>query len=493
VIWPLVLFAVTLAVLRRKSLDLTVASALLVGIVNLAVIIIVSLLTLPHVRLENLLAMNLPFVNGRPFDPGLMELVFGVVLAAYAGHTSVGNMAKTVLRRDPSGRTLLGGNVAAMLTVMLLYVVWIIVVNGAIPAATLAATTGTALIPLAAVVGRSVDFFGTIFILLGMGMASLHFSVALFNQVRELLPAPAASTTSLRTIFHHRTVQFWLAVTPVAVICLLNMWLLFSDNESFSRPLGLVGALVAPVICGVFPVLLLAASRRKGDFLPTVVWRWLGNPFVLAVIYLIFLAGPAVHGLFIWQNPVERIAALVVCFAVVGCTILMIRRGSFQRRRVVEVRQPDGPGDRAVLTVVENDPGGRASMMGNERKSVQAYYERTGQPVEITAGELPDFSRLTRLQLRLPATHARELKVWTHQVLATGDSVALSAQATIRQGGQSLESDLARSDGQWIAADSGEGCDVEIAFASADRHAPTAGLVVADRQADAQYTPPTEC
>jgi amino acid permease len=467
IVWPLLLFAITLVVLWRKSLDLTVASALLVGVINLAVIVIVSLLTLPHVRLDYLRYVDLPLLDGRAFDPGLLELVFGVVLAAYAGHTSVGNMAKSLLRRDPGGRTFLAGNAAAMLTVIMLYVLWIIAVNGAIPPATLAATTGTALIPLRAVVGRSVDLLGAVFVLLGMGMASLHFSLALFNQVREWLPTRATTTGPIRRLLlHNQVVQFVLATTPVALICLTNIWLLSVGNESFSRPLGLVGALAVPLICGIFPVLLLAASRRKGDYTPARVWRWLGNPVVLAVVYLIFLAGPALHGLILWQNPVERIAALVTCLLIVVCTLLIHRRGSFRRRRVVEIRQEEGSGDYALLAVVDNEPHPRSKTEENGHTLVQAHYARGGQPIELTDGEIPNFALLTRLQMQLPVTPARELKVWAHQVLATGDSTPLPAQVTIRQGGQTVQADLTHSGGQFITATTGERCELEICFTS---------------------------
>lgn len=477
VIWPVLLFLIAVFVLGQKSLSATVASALLVGAVNLAVILILSMLALPHVRLVNLQHMELPLVNGRPFESGVLGLIFGVVLVAYAGHTSVGNMAKTVLRRDPSGRTLLWGNVTAMLVVVVIYVIWIIAVNGAIPAATLAGTTGTALIPLAGVVGRSVDLFGAIFVLLGMGMASLHFSLALFNQVRELLPANlSTSTTVPRGILRNRVVQFWLAMTPIILICLLNMWLLFTGRESFSRTLGLMGALAAPLICGIFPVLLLAASRRKGDYLPAAWWRWLGNPIVVVAIYLLFFASLVIHGLIIWQNPVERAMALAVSLLVAGSTLLIMRRGSFRRRVVIEVRLPHGRGDSALLAIVGNIPHQRRSSFSGERGTlVQATYGQTGQPAQTITDEIPNFSKLTRLELHLSGLEAKELKVWTHQVLATGDSIALPAQVTIRQGDQALQHDLARSDGQIVTPVTGASHAVEIMFSQQSNLAFAAG------------------
>jgi len=151
-VWAALLFLAGFYFLRRESLDATVASALLIGAVNIGLIIILSMLALPHIRLENLLYAPATSISDPSFGPNLLELIFGVVLAAYWGHTSVGNMAKIVLRRDPGGHALLWGNVAAIAAAMGLYIIWVIAVNGAIVPAALASTSGTALIPLAAVV-----------------------------------------------------------------------------------------------------------------------------------------------------------------------------------------------------------------------------------------------------------------------------------------------------------------------------------------------------
>ena len=53
-------------------------------------------------------------------------LIFGVVLLAYFGHVSVGNCGKLVLRRDPSGRSLIWGTVAAQGVAIVLYCIWVL-------------------------------------------------------------------------------------------------------------------------------------------------------------------------------------------------------------------------------------------------------------------------------------------------------------------------------------------------------------------------------
>jgi hypothetical protein len=103
VVWVVVIFAADLIFFRRKRLDATVASALLVGTVNIAAILRLVALAVPHIDLDNLTYVSLPFVDGQPFDASVLALVFGVVLLAYFGHTSVANCARVVLLRDQSG------------------------------------------------------------------------------------------------------------------------------------------------------------------------------------------------------------------------------------------------------------------------------------------------------------------------------------------------------------------------------------------------------
>src|SRR5262245_47922491 len=318
-IWAAVLFLVNLIVLRRQSLNATVASALLIGAVNIALILILSLLALPHVRAANLLYLNLPFVGGRPFDTSILTLIFGVIMAAFFGHISTGNCARLVLQRDPSGRSLIRGNIAALVVALLIYSVWVIAVNGTVAPAALAGQSGTILPPLAAEVGPIVYPFGVVYAILGMGMASIHFALALFNQMREWLPAPsnradrAARPAGLlewvRAVALSRGGHFVLCIAPVAAIFLVIEWLLLTGQESFAGPLGFLGALAIPLLGGIFPILMLAASRRKGELVPGLAFGVLGHPLLVVGVYLLFLVSIFLHGALIWRDPPQRLAA----------------------------------------------------------------------------------------------------------------------------------------------------------------------------------------
>src|SRR5207248_6304420 len=121
------------------------------GAINLRLIMLLSGLALAHLGLDRLRYVHVPFLDGRPFEPALLRLIFGVIFAAYFGHFSVSSCARTVLQRDPGGRSLVLGCMAAQASAMILYVLWTVAVNGSIAPQVLTGFSGTALTPLAQV------------------------------------------------------------------------------------------------------------------------------------------------------------------------------------------------------------------------------------------------------------------------------------------------------------------------------------------------------
>ncbi|HEV8689565.1 MAG TPA: hypothetical protein VGQ91_04650, partial [Ideonella sp.] len=421
VAWVAVLFLVNLAVLRRESLDATVASALLIGGVNVALIIILSLLALPHVRAANLLYTNVPFVGGRPFDASVLELIFGVILVAYLGHASAANCAKVVLRRDPGGRALIWGSVAALGCATALYALCIVAINGAVAPELLAHATGTALQPLAAQVGPAVLALGAVYVVLSLGFGSVHESLSLFFQVREWLPAErpiqpeerAANGQEVATRpwfsvlgswFLDRRGRFWLGVAPVALIFLLVEWLLLTERVSFAGSIGFLGTIAAPLLGGIFPLLLLAASRRTGDYTPSLVFRLLGHPAVIVGLYALFLASIFLHGLLIWRDPFERMAALFVGLLTVAATVASLRRGVLRARAAIELRLDRAAGGAANFNVTV---AGRPATA-----SVRLVYANGERRLRAASGVIEVFGDLRSAAFHLPASAARELKVW---------------------------------------------------------------------------------
>jgi amino acid permease len=466
-VWAALLFLIGFYYLRRESLDATVASALLVGMVNIGLIIILSLLTWPYIRATNLLYVNVPFLQGEPFSPALLQLVFGVVLAAYFGHTSAGNMAKIMLHRDPTGKSLLWGNVAAMIAAMSLYCLWVMAVNGAIDPVTLANTSGTVLIPLAGIVGPSIYLFGSVFVILSMGMASIHFSLALFNQVREWLPVqPPRSTVSsssrggvsrIRKLLLSKAGRFWLGVLPVALIFLLIEWLLLTNRESFTQPYAVIGVISAPVVAGIFPMLMLVAGRRKGDYVPGVVWRFLGRPIVVIGIYLVFLSSILVHGLFIWTEFLPRMIAFAAGGVMLVATFVFIRQGAFTPRTVIEVRTHQDAQKPAIFTL---------TTVGQPLQAeISLTYRNDEQRRQASSGEIPDFKNLRAVTFRLPPTPAKELKVWLHQITPENFSEGLPARVIVQQGQERRTVEASAATGPVLLPLDGDASRIEIVLA----------------------------
>ncbi|MEZ4622227.1 MAG: hypothetical protein R2867_42900 [Caldilineaceae bacterium] len=56
-----------------------------------------------------------------------------------------------------------------------------------------------------------------------------------------------------------------------------------------------------PLLIGILPILLLAATRRKGDIAPEAYLTWLGHPWLVGLLYLFFIGSVLMHGLYIWQ------------------------------------------------------------------------------------------------------------------------------------------------------------------------------------------------
>lgn len=457
VAWAGLLFLVGLYFLRRESLSATVASALLIGAINLGLLVIITLLALPHVRAEHLLTMHLPFVGGRPFDPSILGLVFGICLAAFFGHTAIGNCAAVVLRRDPSGRAMIWGAIAAMLLVIALNCLWVVAVNGALPQAALLEQPGTSLTPLAATVGPAVLLFGAVYVVLGMGMASIHYSLALYNQVCEWLPAREAGGAGnpLRRFAASRGGRFILGSAPVAAIFLLIEWLLWTRQESFAGPLGFLGTIGAALLAGVFPVLMLVASRRRGEYgLPAAV-GWFGHPAVVAGVYVLFLMSIVLHGTVIWDNPLQRVAALVVAAVTVGLTVDCFRRGAFRSRAVIELRVERQLGGQACVRVMAD-----GAPLSTDIHAHGPDGERHMRGAEV---ELPSPTSLT---VQLPATPARELKLWAHALTPEGRPAPLPAQVELDDGAEIRRLDLGRAGGLAVLPIGGAGYRVRITLSS---------------------------
>ncbi len=696
-VWAALLFLIGLYFLRRESLDATIASALVVGAINIALLLLLSLLAFTHLRPENLLYMNVPFLGGRPFEPSILQLVFGVIITAYCGYLSMSNCARVVLRRDPSARSLIRGAMAAQAVAIVIYSIWVLAVNGAIAPEVLASETGTALASLAAQVGPGVHVLSSIYVTLAVAMISITLSFGLFNLVRERLPTQHRPIVVLprqrgRLLFHQRgkpsgeprigltylgligthgralqpqfrlDVQldgnnhrlemaaedlredtalldrlpdlrkrgarlalevldasqesvrlrvsspmtltyegewdatglhladalalpdpsrklvnwmtrqgevsfaevaahigqdeetartmlealieqdfvqevagrgdparssetryrirfaprrgrqlpdeiwqaldksagkqrgcgnaeiispsprlplslplltrlgergrFFLSASPVIILFLLAEWQLSNGKESFPGPLSLIGVIIFSLLAGIFPVLLLVSSRRKGEFVPGLVLRWLRYPVVIVGIYALYLASPFLHGLVIWQGPVERAGALAVGILIIGLTIATARRGAFTPRMVVELREEgQKEANLARQAVFAVTSCGQPAMA-----EVRLGYPEGERRYQAATGEVPAFSSLRYAAFQLPAGQSQELKVWAHKTTPEGDSESLPALLEVHCGDETTHFDLKLSGGQVLLPLTSKECRLEITLPEPSAH-----------------------
>lgn len=403
-LWASLLFAGNLWLLRRERMDATIASALVIGAVNIALIVALSAVALPHLRGENFDQVNVPLFDGRPVDTNVLVLIFGVVLLAFFAHTSAANSAKVVLERDPTGRALLWGNVAALLAATVLYSLTALAFTGAVERGALEGSGGTALEPLADRVGIAADVLGSAFAVLAIGMGSVYACLGLYNQVVEWRPQRDAN---------RRFVQG--AAIPVALFALV-LWLVATERESFSEPLGYVGTLTAPLLGGVFPMLLVVASRRRGELVPGTAPGFVGHPITAVLLGALFLAGVVLHGTLIWDQPPAQVAALAVAGGMTAAAVVAWRRGAFRPRSVIELRrEPERDLGHIAVTVAGAAGGATVELDG-----------RTAEP-----GHFERFSRLGSAVVVLPADAPQEVSVWAHRVSPDGESTDVPATVEV--------------------------------------------------------------
>jgi amino acid permease len=419
-----VLLAISLFIIRRGTLDATVASALIFGAIDIGLIGLIALAALARISGENL-ASAVVRAGGSP-DWAAVGFAVAVVLSSYFGHTSAANAAKIVLRRDPSGRSLLAGNAVAMVAAIGIYAVVTVAIIGAVGPTVLTGYRGTSLEVLSEHLGPVVGLLGVIYAALAMGLAAMYAVLGLGNLAVEQLVRPRASELRagrLSRFLASATGRSVARVVPSILVLAALEWLLFAGTGSFTGLLGLVGALVVPLLGGVFPMLIVVASRRRGELLPGRVVGWVGSPPVAIAVGLVYLGIVAAHGLFIFSSPLERAAAFAVVAAIVAVAALAIRNGAMRPRAVVEVSVDEAVTGRGSFSVLAD---------GRSAPVVVTVQGRRGpaRSFEAAAGDIGQIGELRSVTFALPRL-GPELKVWLHHVTADRDSVPLLVSASL--------------------------------------------------------------
>lgn len=446
-IWVLGIFLVGFYFLSRRSLNSTVASTLVVTTLIVSLVVIIPLFALPYVKPANLAYVNIPFVGEEPFNPAPFLLIFGVMLNNYFSHLMVANYGRVVIRRDPSARSWIWGVIAAIGLTTLISCWWVVLFNGALSPQVLASQTSTALTALAELVGPVVNWLGALCVVLSLGMGSIHTSLGLLYLMDERLPAPKGDRL-------HKRGHFLLSISPVVAAFLAAEWLSITGQGSFTGLLSFIGVFSLPLMGGVYPVLLLAATRRKGDFVPGLVLRVLGNPIVLVGTYLLFVGGIFVYGLFIYEGLVERLVILLVGVGVLAVTAVMLRSGALRRRMVVVLQEDQTLMGTSVISLTDDGQPATAEVC-------QSFAVGSGEVLPVT-GQVPITSGLHSASVHLPTTRASQLKTWVHKITPEWRSESLPALLSLECGSQTQEFDLARHEGQIILPVTGEACEIKI-------------------------------
>jgi hypothetical protein len=121
---------------------------------------------------------------------------------------------------------------------------------------------------------------------------------------------------------------------------------------------------------------------------------------------------------------------------------------------VVELRQDLTPHGQHVFNITANGQPTTAE--------VWLGYGDSEQHVQAATGEIPRFASLRYATFHLPATDARELKVWAHQITPEENSQGLPALLNVHCGNEKKEFDLKSCGGQVILPINGEACRLEI-------------------------------
>lgn len=256
------------------------------------------------------------------------------------------------------------------------------------------------------------------------------------------------------TLLAGRTGRFVVSVAPLTLAFAVSEWLVVSGTGSFAGLLSFLGVILVSLIAGLYPVLLIIASRRNGEYAPDPVRGCFGWPVLLALVYLVFLALLVAHAAVIWTDPAQRVGAALAALAMVAIPVALVRAGAFARRVTVEVRDDQGAGNASFgILAGERVAPGRVRL---------DYGDHALEP-ETAVGEIPSLAGLHRAVFELDREAPGErVKTWVHRVTPEGETEALSATARVL--GVDETANLALSRGEAIFPFTSAELEVEIAL-----------------------------
>ena len=194
--WAIAVLAVIGTVVFLQARRLFVASATAVAVLNLAILFALIVGVAFQARSDLFTAGPLP--TGAGGTSGTLQLVFGTVLFAYFGHTSLFSVAPEVSRVDPSGRALRRGASAAMITAIIINVGWVAACLSAVPGEKFRDEGSTGISLITEVGGPWMKPLSMAFVILAMGGAGLNAAFSLGDVISERLPKLRKISTVVR-------------------------------------------------------------------------------------------------------------------------------------------------------------------------------------------------------------------------------------------------------------------------------------------------------
>jgi amino acid permease len=407
-VWIALLILANVLILRKETLDDTIASAVISGLTILAILVAIVAIALANVNPSNLGYANLPIIGGGALNVATVGLIFGVLMMALFGHASAANSAKVVLTIEPSGRSLLWGNLAAIAAATVIYCIATFAIIGVVGSAPLLATTGTALTPLADRLGPVVSVLSAAYALVAIGVGSLYCTLATYNQVVEILPRPRDVAAGWRAWLARQTStrrgRLTAGFAPTVLLAVALEIAVLAGRDNFADVVAFTGALTAPLLTVIVPLLMVLAARRRAEYVPGAIIRLAGNPVTVWVGIVLFTLAVAAHA-WIWDNSIERVTALGTAALMVALVAWSLRGGILRRRAVVEVRADERAGRTLVSVTGAGSAIVRDGVLGD---------------LEVRAAEA-----------NLPAGHWHELRLWLHRVTTDGRSIEIDGSASI--------------------------------------------------------------
>ena len=247
--------------------------------------------------------------------------------------------------------------------------------------------------------------------------------------------------------------RFLLAIIPLTIVFLLTEWLFFAHTQSFTSVLAFAGVLGNSLVGGIFPVLLLISSRRKGELVPEKIVQKLDRPWLLTGIYSIFVVILLIHGLFIWHNAIARFSALTVAVLALGATLATIYAGALTPRTVIELREDD-----SQKTLLSITAGGKP-----QAANISLGYSGSEQQYRDTSIEIASLAKLRYAVCQLPTKGKQELKIWAHRRNPSGN-YDLPTLLEVYRGDRKMQFDLSLCGGKVLLPAIAGNCWLKFKF-----------------------------